>query len=92
MEWVSMAACKHRKVQCQVSDVLCTFCMSFLFNAPDLDHQLVRRELHEILLSVSGNAEITLHNFSPDIYLPTGFAKLQTNARNQRQIGACSRE
>ncbi len=28
--------------------LLCTFCMSPLFNTPDSDHQLVRREIHEL--------------------------------------------
>ncbi len=36
------------------------------------------------------NTKFTLHDFSPVFHLPTGFAKSQTNARNRRQISACS--
>ncbi len=38
------------------------------------------------------NGKFTLHDFSPIFHLPIGFDKLQTNARNRRQIGARSRE
>ncbi len=27
---------------------LCIFCISLLFNTPDSDHQLIRREIHEL--------------------------------------------
>ncbi len=37
-------------------------------------------------------AEFTLHDFSPIFHSPTGFYKSATNARDQRQIGARSRE
>ncbi len=59
-------------------------------------HLKVHMIIHTGRSSVEGAskqqyAKFTLHDFSPIFHSPTGFDESPTNARDRRQIGACSR-